>query len=197
MARKGVSPAATEQAVCGVRSLGLSGQREKAPPAICPARVPRGNPPQCAISLPMGFPAIRPRRLRTSAAMRALVRETTLTPERLVLPLFFHAGIDEPRPIETMPGVSQIPVKLAAQVAKTCASRGLGGVILFGLPKSKDPRGESGCAPDGPVPRAVAEMKAAAPTPAMPRMTTPNPAPRRVPMGRFFREATTVSFQGS
>ena len=112
----------------------------------------------------MGFPAIRPRRLRTSAAMRALVRETTLTPERLVLPLFFHAGIDEPRPIETMPGVSQIPVKLAAQVAKTCASRGLGGVILFGLPKSKDPRGESGCAPDGPVPRAVAEMKAAAPS---------------------------------
>ena len=62
-----------------------------------------------------------------------------------------------------MPGVSQLPVKAAAATAKDAARRGLGGVILFGLPKTKDPRGTSGLDPDGPVPRAVAEMKSAAP----------------------------------
>jgi len=112
----------------------------------------------------MGFPLIRPRRLRSSAALRDLVRETTLTPNRLILPLFFHAAIKEPRPVDTMPGVSQLPVKLAAEVAKNLAGRGIGGVILFGLPATKDPRGDSGLDPDGPVPRAVAAMKAAAPS---------------------------------
>jgi porphobilinogen synthase len=112
----------------------------------------------------MGFPVIRPRRLRTTAALRALVRETTLTPERLVLPLFFHAALDEPQPVKTMPGVSQLPVRMAAETARAAASRGLGGVILFGLPKTKDPRGESGCDPDGPVPIAVRAMKDAAPS---------------------------------
>jgi porphobilinogen synthase len=111
----------------------------------------------------MGFPVIRPRRLRSSAALRALIRETTLTPERLVLPLFFNAALDEPQPVKTMPGVSQLPVRMAAETARAVAGRGLGGVILFGLPKTKDPRGESGCDPDGPVPRAVAAMKSAAP----------------------------------
>jgi len=63
-----------------------------------------------------------------------------------------------------MPGVSQLPVRMAAETARAAAARGLGGVILFGLPKTKDPRGESGCDPDGPVGRAVKEMKAAAPS---------------------------------
>jgi porphobilinogen synthase len=62
-----------------------------------------------------------------------------------------------------MPGVSQLPVKLARERAKELARRKIGGAILFGLPKTKDPQGLSGCDPDGPVPRAVAEMKAAAP----------------------------------
>jgi porphobilinogen synthase len=59
--------------------------------------------------------------------------------------------------------VFQLPVKLAREQARLVAKRGLGGVILFGLPKTKDPKGLSGLDPDGPVPRAVAEMKAAAP----------------------------------
>lgn len=112
----------------------------------------------------MGFPTIRPRRLRTTAALRALVRETTLSPERLVLPMFFTAASETAQPIRTMPGISQLPVAMAAQAAKEIAARGLGGVILFGLPATKDPRGESGLDPNGPVPRAVRAMKDAAPS---------------------------------
>ena len=57
----------------------------------------------------------RPRRLRRTAALRSLVRETQVSPGHLVLPLFFHAGIDEPRPIASMPGVSQHPATSADQ----------------------------------------------------------------------------------
>jgi len=111
----------------------------------------------------MGFPVIRPRRLRTTPTLRKLVRETTLEPSDFVYPLFFSATLTEPNPIATLPGVSQLPVKHAAAQAREVARRGIGAVILFGLPKTKDPRGESGCDPDGPVPRAVAEIKAAVP----------------------------------
>jgi porphobilinogen synthase len=111
----------------------------------------------------MPFPTIRPRRLRVSSALRALVRETTLSPRDFIWPLFFNAAIDAPSPVATMPGVSQLPVKAAAQTAREAARRGLGGVLLFGLPRTKDARGSSALDPDGPVPRAVAEMKAAVP----------------------------------
>jgi porphobilinogen synthase len=111
----------------------------------------------------MAFPTSRPRRLRATPGLRSLVRETALSPGDLIWPLFFHAVIDEPRPVPTMPGVSQLPVRMAAAVAKEAVRRGLGGVLLFGLPASKDARGSSALDPDGPVPRAVAEMKRAAP----------------------------------
>ena len=111
----------------------------------------------------MPFPTIRPRRLRVTAAMRALVRETSVAPSDFIYPMFFSAAVDSPRPIGTMPGVSQLPVSAAAAQARELVKRGIGGAILFGLPKTKDPRGESGIDPDGPVPRAVAEMKSAAP----------------------------------
>jgi porphobilinogen synthase len=111
----------------------------------------------------MGFPTIRPRRLRVSSAIRALVRETTLSPSKLILPLFFSDALDAPRPITTMPGMSQLPLSMAAPQAREIAARGIGGVILFGLPKTKDARGSSGCDPNGPVPRAIYEMKSAAP----------------------------------
>jgi porphobilinogen synthase len=111
----------------------------------------------------MPFPVQRPRRLRATPALRALVRETELSPRDFVWPLFFHAGIDDARPIATMPGVSQLPVSAAAPVARDARARGLGGVLLFGLPKTKDARGSSALDADGPVPRAVAAMKDAAP----------------------------------
>jgi len=95
--------------------------------------------------------------------MRALVRETTLSPHDFIWPLFFSETVAEPKPIGTMPGVSQLPVSAAARVAKEATKHGLGAVILFGLPKTKDARGSSALDPNGPVPKAVAAMKDAAP----------------------------------
>lgn len=111
----------------------------------------------------MSFPTVRPRRLRRTPAIRSLVRETTLAPGNLVLPLFFSARIDSPKPIGTMPGVFQLPVHAAAEHARMAQSLGLGGVILFGLPATKDANGSGACDPEGPVPRAIAAMKDAAP----------------------------------
>jgi porphobilinogen synthase len=112
----------------------------------------------------MGFPVIRPRRLRVTPAIRALVRETSLSPTDFVYPLFFNAKLREPHPIATMPGINQLPVSLAAAQAKELIARGIGATILFGLPTSKDARGTSALDPEGPVPRAVKEMKSAAPS---------------------------------
>lgn len=111
----------------------------------------------------MGFPTIRPRRLRTTPELRALVRETTLSPGDFVYPMFFNAALDAARPIGTMPGIEQLPISAAGAQAKMIKERGVGSVILFGLPKTKDDRGSSGLDPDGPVPRAIAEMKSAVP----------------------------------
>jgi porphobilinogen synthase len=111
----------------------------------------------------MTFPTHRPRRLRRTASLRTLVRETELRPNDLILPLFFSDVLEEPKPIGTMPGVFQLPVARAAAEARAARELGLGGVLLFGLPKTKDPRGESGADPKGPVPRAIAAMKDAAP----------------------------------
>ncbi len=111
----------------------------------------------------MGFPTIRPRRLRTTPELRALVRETILSPNDFVYPMFFNAAIDSPRPIGSMPGIDQLPISAARAQAKAIKERGVGSVILFGLPKTKDDRGSSGLDPDGPVPRAIAEMKSAVP----------------------------------
>ena len=111
----------------------------------------------------MPFPVARPRRLRRSPAIRALARETTVEPGDLIYPMFFSATITEPRPIGTMPGISQLPPSAAAAEAREAAALGLGGVLLFGLPKTKDADGTSAYDPDGPVPRAVRAMKDAVP----------------------------------
>ncbi|MBI5537296.1 MAG: porphobilinogen synthase [Deltaproteobacteria bacterium] len=111
----------------------------------------------------MAFPIQRPRRLRRNLSMRALVRETTLAPGDMILPLFFSATAKQAEPIGTMPGVMRLPIGSAAAEAKSCRELGIGGVILFGLPAKKDPEGKAGFDPDGPVPRAIAEMKSAAP----------------------------------
>ncbi len=115
------------------------------------------------LRLTLGFPTIRPRRLRATPELRALVRETTLDARDFVYPMFFNAAIDAPRPIGSMPGIDQLPLSAARAQAKAIKERGVGSVILFGLPKTKDDRGTSGLDPDGPVPRAIAEMKSAVP----------------------------------
>jgi porphobilinogen synthase len=109
------------------------------------------------------FPTERPRRLRRTAALRTLVRETSVAPSDLILPLFFSETLSEPKAISTMPGVMQLPVSAAAEQARLAKAHGLGGVILFGLPATKDATGSSAYDPNGPVARAVAAMKDAEP----------------------------------
>jgi porphobilinogen synthase len=109
------------------------------------------------------FPTVRPRRLRRTPAIRALVRETQLDPGDFILPLFFNEVLTEPRPVATMPGVSQLPVSAAAEQARLCREAGIGGVILFGLPRQKDAVGSGAYDPEGPVALAVKAMKDAAP----------------------------------
>jgi porphobilinogen synthase len=111
----------------------------------------------------MAFPTHRPRRLRRTAAMRALVRETTVAPSDFVFPLFISDAIDKPRPIGTMPGISQITVKEVAKEARELKDLGIGATILFGIPKAKDDSGTAAFDPNGPVPRAVAAIKDAVP----------------------------------
>jgi porphobilinogen synthase len=111
----------------------------------------------------MPFPLHRPRRLRRTAAIRALVRETSVAPSDLVFPLFVSDAIDAPRPIGTMPGISQITVREAPAEARALRDLGIGATILFGIPKKKDPRGDAAWDPNGPVPRAIAAIKDATP----------------------------------
>lgn len=96
-----------------------------------------------------GFPAVRPRRLRSSPAWRRLTAETRLDPAMLVLPLFVREGADQPVPITSMPGVVQHSLdSLRAEIARAAAA-GLGGVMLFGVPETKDADGSGATDPDG------------------------------------------------
>ncbi|WP_166282839.1 porphobilinogen synthase [Motilibacter deserti] len=98
---------------------------------------------------PVGFPAARPRRLRSTPAVRRLVAETTLEPRQLVLPVFVREGIDAPVPIASMPGVVQHPLDGLRKAAAEAAAAGLGGIMLFGIPAHKDAVGSAGTDPDG------------------------------------------------
>ena len=94
-------------------------------------------------------PVIRPRRLRQSPAMRRLVAETRLDPAELVLPVFVREGIDAPQPISAMPGVVQHTLESLVVAAREAADAGLGGLMLFGVPTSKDAVGSGADDPDG------------------------------------------------
>ncbi|MFC0626485.1 porphobilinogen synthase [Kribbella deserti] len=96
-----------------------------------------------------GFPDVRPRRLRSSAAVRRLVAETTLQPRQLILPLFVRENATEPIPISSMPGVYQHTRDTARKAVAEAAARGLGGVMLFGVPEHKDATGSGGLDPNG------------------------------------------------
>ncbi len=111
----------------------------------------------------MSFPATRMRRLRASESLRALVRETSLTPQSLVAPLFVCHGENVRRPIASMPGHAQISVDQAVEKARKLASLGVGGLILFGIPAKKDPEGREAYDPEGIVPRAFRAIKDAEP----------------------------------
>ncbi|GAA0944639.1 porphobilinogen synthase [Virgisporangium aurantiacum] len=97
----------------------------------------------------MSFPQVRPRRLRTSAPMRRLVAETRIHPAQLVLPMFVKEGLTEPRPIASMPGVVQHSRDSLRKAVVEAVQAGVGGLMLFGVPTSKDEVGSGGCDPDG------------------------------------------------
>jgi porphobilinogen synthase len=106
------------------------------------------------------FPVARPRRLRTTKALRAMVAETSLRPGELVLPVFVKEGIAEPQPIGSMPGVVQHSRDSLRKAAAEAAAAGVGGVIVFGVPEDKDDRGSEADATDGVSQVAIADIRA-------------------------------------
>jgi len=111
----------------------------------------------------LSFPIVRPRRLRMRGAIRRVVAETRLHPAQFVLPVFVVPGSEVRRPIESMPGHSQLSVDQVALVAKEAESAGIGGMMFFGVPEEKDDIGTGAWDPAGPVPKAIEAVASAAP----------------------------------
>jgi porphobilinogen synthase len=109
----------------------------------------------------MPFPAERPRRLRRTERLRSMVRETRVTPAHLIYPLFVTAERGVRREIPSLPGCFHLSPDEAAREAREVEGLGIGGVILFGLPKGKDPLGSEGYADDGVVQEGVRAIRAA------------------------------------
>jgi len=105
----------------------------------------------------------RPRRLRRSAALRALVRETRLSPDNFLYPLFVVSGEGQRREVASMPGVYQLSVDEAIREAAAARSEGVRGVLLFGLPDDKDDVGSAAFDPEAPVQSMVRALKAEIP----------------------------------
>jgi len=107
----------------------------------------------------MAFPVTRPRRLRRSEPLRDLVRETALTPNDFIYPLFVCPGRDQIRPVNSMPGVAQLSVDHIVKEAEEVRELGIPGVILFGIPESKNALGTEAYADNGVVQQAIRAIK--------------------------------------
>jgi porphobilinogen synthase len=107
----------------------------------------------------MAFPVHRPRRLRSSETIRRLVRETTLAPAQFILPLFVCSGENVRKEIRSMPGHGQLSIDRIVKEAEECRSLGIGGIILFGIPETKDELASGAYDPDGITQRAVRAIK--------------------------------------
>ena len=105
----------------------------------------------------------RPRRLRSSAPLRALVRETHIRKEHLILPLFVSEKISAPAKVQSMPGVYQHTEASLVEEALAAHSEGVGAILLFGIPKHKDASASQAYDSNGIVQRAVRALKKAAP----------------------------------
>src|SRR5688572_18485645 len=101
----------------------------------------------------------RPRRLRRTEAIRGLVRETRLTPDCFIYPLFVRDGEGLRRPVSSMPGVFQLSVDEAVREAAAAKADGVPAVILFGLPDTKDEVGSLASDPEAPVQNAIRALK--------------------------------------
>ncbi|MEV8089059.1 porphobilinogen synthase [Streptomyces nigra] len=108
------------------------------------------------------FPGTRPRRLRTTPAMRRMVAETRLHPADLILPAFVREGVSEPVPIEAMPGVVQHTRDSLKKAAAEAVAAGVSGIMLFGVPEEskKDAVGTAGTDPDGILQVALRDVRA-------------------------------------
>ncbi|MEO5704889.1 MAG: porphobilinogen synthase [Candidatus Limnocylindrales bacterium] len=118
------------------------------------------RPPSAATPAKAALLPMRPRRLRRTPALRALVRETRLHAAMLVAPLFVRPGAGIREPIASLPGHARLSVDVAAEECARLAELGVGGVILFGLPNVKDAAGSGASADDGIVQAAVREIRA-------------------------------------
>ena len=107
----------------------------------------------------MVFPEYRPRRMRRNEALRGLIRETTLSADQLIYPLFIVPGKKVKNEVRSMPGVYQISVDQLASEAKELLSIGVKSVMLFGIPEKKDGVGSGAHDKDGIVQRAIKELK--------------------------------------
>jgi porphobilinogen synthase len=107
----------------------------------------------------MAFPVTRMRRLRRTASLRALVRETSLEPGDLIYPVFLCPGEGVRREVPSMPGVFNLSVDEAVAEAQEAASLGIGGLLLFGLPESKDDRASGAWEDDGIVQQGLRAVK--------------------------------------
>ena len=108
----------------------------------------------------MVFPTHRPRRLRTTPALRRLVAETDLRPRHLVLPMFVKEGAADPVPIPSMPGVVQHTRDSLRKAAVEAVQAGVGGLMLFGVPARHDATGSGGIDPDGVLNVALRDVRA-------------------------------------
>ncbi|MDJ0317525.1 MULTISPECIES: porphobilinogen synthase [Arthrobacter] len=109
----------------------------------------------------MSFPQHRPRRLRTTPAMRRLVSEYSLTPSDLILPVFIREDLIEPKAITSMPGVFQHTTASLVAAAHQAVALGLGGIMIFGIPAVRDANGSAGVDPLGVLNKAIADVRAA------------------------------------
>src|SRR4051794_15699896 len=107
----------------------------------------------------MAYPKTRMRRLRATAGLRGLVRETDLRPGALILPLFVAEAEEACGPIEAMPGVARLSVAAAVEEARQASQLGLGAVMLFGIPAEKDEQGSGAWDDDGAVQLATGAIK--------------------------------------
>ncbi|MEP6797317.1 MAG: porphobilinogen synthase [Lapillicoccus sp.] len=107
------------------------------------------------------MPSVRPRRLRQNPAVRALVAETRLHPRNFVLPVFVKEGATAPVPISSMPGVVQHTLESLEAIAQECVAAGIGGLMVFGVPTSKDAVGSGATDPDGILNVALRRVRAA------------------------------------
>src|SRR5687768_7916966 len=111
----------------------------------------------------MSFPIQRLRRLRATPTLRRMVRETIVTPDDLIAPLFVQESTNAREPIESMPGQFRFSIEAIAEQASTLWRLGIPAVILFGIPDRKDAGGAEAYNAMGPVPAAIRAIKAAVP----------------------------------